>query len=293
MHAGLKHVKTLWNTFGHHKVLIGFQRATGVTVTDDAHNFNAHQNNPQLSFWVWAHTLTTVFITSWYTMPCCDFMKNVIMPENVMKIAPNLIEKVIKARDVSSLQCSSQRLSDLEFKILFHHPLNETWMLLDWKWTWYYIICQTYYQFWKKLLFIFFILWHFGLSASFIAFWRIITFSGKSLHDWVLWATWSHLLFRHFLFLSYTAWSTSPARWLPDNRWQSWRVELKGALISMFIWPIGRKAMWDGRQGAYSDEQIDHYHPIFQFPPTCSTLLCFVFMAHNFIVRSHQYCFQG
>lgn len=75
MHAGLKHVKTLWNTFGHHKVLIGFQRATGVTVTDDAHNFNAHQNNPQLSFWVWAHTPTTVFITSWYTMPCCDFMK--------------------------------------------------------------------------------------------------------------------------------------------------------------------------------------------------------------------------
>lgn len=53
------------------------------------------------------------------------------MPENVMKIAPNLIEKVIKARDVSSLQCNSQRLSDLEFKILFHHPLNETWMLLD------------------------------------------------------------------------------------------------------------------------------------------------------------------
>lgn len=187
MHTELKHVKKLWNTFGRHKVLIGFQRATGVTETDDAHHRNAHENNPQLWFCAWAHTPMTVFITSWYTVPCYDFMKNVIMPEHVMKIAPNLIEKCNKACDVSSPQCSSQRLSDLEFKILFHHPLNETWMLLDWKWTWYYIICQTYYQFWKKmLLFFFFILWHFWLSARFIAFWRIITFSGKSLHYWVL-----------------------------------------------------------------------------------------------------------
>lgn len=293
MHAGLKHVKTLWNTFGHHKVLIGFQRATGVTVTDDAHHFNAHQNNPQLSFWVWAHTPTTVFITSWYTMPCCDFMKkcnnarkcneNCTKPDRKSNKSPWCFQPAVQLATLiwpgiqDPIPSPTQRDLDaagLKMNMVLYYLSND-------------------YQFWKKLLFIFFILWHFGLSASFIAFWRIITFSGKSLHDWVLWATWSHLLFRHFLFLSYTAWSTSPARWLPDNRWQSWRVELKGALISMFIWPIGRKAMWDGRQGAYSDEQIDHYHPIFQFPPTCSTLLCFVFMAHNFIVRSHQYCFQG